>query len=145
MSSFFLFTASRYIFFYNYTYFSIKSLLALKIIQYIELYKKVFWRIFIISYSIFKVSNKLSFFIYLNILKKLTAVYDIIILKTKLNPYIWYNMIWIIYLQTNGLVWKKNPNFYQSNVVQWISDFTQTNLHNIDHTFSTNKPSHICI
>lgn len=44
-------------------------------------------------------------------------------------------MILIIYLQTNGLVKKKKTHFYQSNFMQSISDFTLTNLHNIDHTF----------
>lgn len=49
-------------------------------------------------------------------------------------------MILIIYLQTNGYVEKKKPTiFYQSN-------FTLTNLvHSIDHTFSIDKPSNICI
>lgn len=41
-SPFFFFTASKYIFCYSYTYFYIKSLLVLKIIQNSELYMKVF-------------------------------------------------------------------------------------------------------
>lgn len=40
---------------------------------------------------------------------------------------------------------KKKTNFYQSNFMQSISNFTLTNLHNTDHTFSINKPSDICI